>query len=73
MRLPYLLLFSLMIIETGKGEYYEKEIIFSVWPSGRVIKTEEEHEDSIKTGNFKLDLKMSNIMRFYRTVLHSKI
>ena len=48
-----------MIIKTGKGEYYEKEIIFSVWPSGRVIKTEEEHEDSIKTGNFKFDLKIA--------------
>ena len=59
MRLLYLLLFSLMIIKTGKGEYYEKEIIFSVWPSGRVIKTEEEHEDSIKTGNFKFNLKVA--------------
>ena len=42
-----------MMILKGKGEYYEKEVIFSVWPSGRVIKTEEEHEDSIKTGKFK--------------------
>jgi len=39
----------LCLHKQGKGEYYEKEIIFSVWPSGRVIKTEEEHEDSIKT------------------------
>ena len=43
-----------MMISKGKGEYYEKEVIFSVWPSGRVIKTEEEHEDSIKTGNLKI-------------------
>ena len=35
----------------GKGEYYhEKEVIFSVWPSGKVIKTEEEHGDIIETG-----------------------
>lgn len=25
-----------------KGEYYENEIIFSIWPSGKVIKTEED-------------------------------
>ena len=43
-----------MMLSKGKGEYYEKEVIFSVWPSGRVIKTEEEHEDSIKTGNSKI-------------------
>ena len=46
-----------MMISKGKGEYYEKEVIFSVWPSGRVIKTEEEREDSIKTGKCKMLFK----------------
>ena len=38
------------LISEEKGEYYEKEVIFSVWPSGRVIKTEEDPVVAIKAG-----------------------
>ena len=31
----------LILILKGKGD--DKEIIFSIWPSGKVIKTEEDH------------------------------
>jgi len=34
-----------------KGEYYENEIIFSIWPSGKVIKTEEDCKLLIGSNN----------------------
>ena len=43
-----------------KGEYYENEIIFSIWPSGKVIKTEEDCKLLIGILQFEIFICLDN-------------
>ena len=46
-----------------KGEYYENEIIFSIWPSGKVIKTEEDCK--LLIGILQFELIMIESLRMF--------